>query len=164
MQTGEPRLRFREGEGESGRSMAPGLTRNSRYRARKWDAVPVRHGGPWEPPEPTWPEVIGWLGLWRCSAATSGRFRGETDAHPQRVCPADGHPWPPARVAGHAEADMAGVRLKVEVRGLDATLRGLDRLAAAGRDLTPAMRDIGEHLLRTTRDRFDTQEAADGTP
>ena len=59
---------------------------------------------------------------------------------------------------------MAGVRLKVEVRGLDATLRGLDRLAAAGRDLTPAMRDIGEHLLRTTRDRFDTQEAADGTP
>ena len=49
---------------------------------------------------------------------------------------------------------MAGVRLKVEVHGLDYTLHRLDRLAAAGRDLTPAMRDIGEHLLSITRDHF----------
>ena len=29
----------------------------------------------------------------------------------------------------------------------------------AGRDLSPAMRAIGEHLLNTTQDRFDAERA-----
>ena len=42
--------------------------------------------------------------------------------------------------------------------------RALRRLIAAGRDMTPAMRDIGEHLLNTTRERFVDQKAPDGKP
>ena len=40
----------------------------------------------------------------------------------------------------------------------------LDRLKAATRDLRPAMRDIGEAMLNSTKARFDDQEAPDGTP
>ena len=43
-------------------------------------------------------------------------------------------------------------------------IEALTRLAAAGKDLTPAMREIGEHLLNTTRQRFSDEEAPDGTP
>ncbi len=33
----------------------------------------------------------------------------------------------------------------------------------AGRDLTPAMRAVGEHLLNSTREPFVDQKAPDGT-
>ena len=58
---------------------------------------------------------------------------------------------------------MTGVRIRVEVD--DRQVRAaLNRLLAAGRDMTPFMRDIGEHLLNTTRERFVDQQAPDGTP
>ena len=58
---------------------------------------------------------------------------------------------------------MPGVT--IEVTFDDAKVRAaLNRLIAAGRDLTPLMREIGEHLLTTTRERFVTQTAPDGTP
>ena len=58
---------------------------------------------------------------------------------------------------------MPGVT--IEVTFDDAKVRAaLNRLVAAGRDLTPLMREIGEHLLTTTRERFVTQTAPDGTP
>lgn len=58
---------------------------------------------------------------------------------------------------------MAGIRIRVEVD--DKQVRtALNRLLAAGRDMTPLMRDIGEHLLNTTRERFVDQKAPDGTP
>ena len=58
---------------------------------------------------------------------------------------------------------MAGVRIHVTLD--DAPVRdALDRLSRASTDLTPLMRDIGEHLLNTTRERFVEQKAPDGTP
>ena len=58
---------------------------------------------------------------------------------------------------------MAGVQLRVEID--DTEVRAaLHRLASAGHDLTPVMRDIGEHLLGITRERFRAEEAPDGTP
>ena len=39
--------------------------------------------------------------------------------------------------------------------GLDTAQKQLGALAAAGRDLTPVMRDIGKYLLRSTKDRFN---------
>ena len=58
---------------------------------------------------------------------------------------------------------MAGVQLRVELDDKQAQA-ALKMLAAAGGDMTPAMRDIGEHLLNTTRERFNAEEAPDGTP
>ena len=53
----------------------------------------------------------------------------------------------------------------IEVTFDDAKVqRALRRLIAAGSDMTPAMRDIGEHLLNTTRERFVDQKAPDGKP
>ena len=58
---------------------------------------------------------------------------------------------------------MAGAR--IEITFDDAAARAaLDRLLAPGTDRTPLMRDIGEHLLNTTRERFSAEKAPDGTP
>ena len=58
---------------------------------------------------------------------------------------------------------MAGVTIRVTIDDSE-VVAALDRLAAAGRDLTPAMRDVGEHLLNSTRERFRTETAPDGAP
>ena len=58
---------------------------------------------------------------------------------------------------------MAGVRIRIELDD-DEVRAALNRLIAAGTDMTPLMRDIGEHLLNTTRERFVDQTAPDGTP
>ena len=58
---------------------------------------------------------------------------------------------------------MAGARITVEFDDAEVR-RALDRLLNAGADLRPVMEDIGEYLLRTTRDRFDAEEGPDGTP
>ena len=58
---------------------------------------------------------------------------------------------------------MAGATIRIEFDDREAQ-EALDKLIAAGTDLTPLMRDIGEHLLNTTRERFVTQTAPDGTP
>ena len=58
---------------------------------------------------------------------------------------------------------MAGA--KIEVTFEDSEIRhALNRMASRARDMTPLMRDIGEHLLTTTRERFVDQESPDGTP
>ena len=58
---------------------------------------------------------------------------------------------------------MAGARIRIEID--DAQARAaLDRLAKAGTDLTPAMKEIGETLINSTRQRFFDHEAPDGTP
>ena len=59
---------------------------------------------------------------------------------------------------------MPGARLTIDAAGLAQTRKRLGALAAAGRDLTPLMRDIGEYLLRATKDRFAEQKAPDGAP
>ena len=58
---------------------------------------------------------------------------------------------------------MPGATLHVEVD--DARVGAtLDRLKEAGADLRPVMEDVGEYLLRTTRERFRDQEDPDGSP
>ena len=52
----------------------------------------------------------------------------------------------------------------VELIGAEKVRRRLDKLVRAGQDAAPLMRDIGEHVLTSTRDRFDSQTAPDGTP
>ena len=59
---------------------------------------------------------------------------------------------------------MPGARLKVELTGIEDAERRLRALAEAGHDLTPAMRDIGEYLVRTTKDRFADERGPDGAP
>ena len=57
---------------------------------------------------------------------------------------------------------MAGARIELTVD--DAEVQAaLAKLTAAVKDTTPLMRDIGEHLLNSTRERFRTQTAPDGT-
>ena len=59
---------------------------------------------------------------------------------------------------------MPGARLTVELTGIGEAERRLRALADAGHDLTPAMRDIGEYLVRTTKDRFADERGPDGAP
>lgn len=56
---------------------------------------------------------------------------------------------------------MAGARVE-----LDATeaLEGLTELLGRIADPEPAFAELGEHLLISTRERFDAQQAPDGTP
>ena len=58
---------------------------------------------------------------------------------------------------------MAGSSIEVTFDDAE-VLKAVNRLVAAGKDLAPAMRDIGEHLLNTTRQRFTDEEGPDGTP
>ena len=59
---------------------------------------------------------------------------------------------------------MTGASMKVEVIGEAKVRRRLDNLVRAGRDAAPLMRDIGEHVLNATRDRFDSMTDPDGDP
>ena len=59
---------------------------------------------------------------------------------------------------------MPGASMKVEMIGAEKVRRRLDELVRDGQDATPLMRDIGEHVLNATRDRFDSQTDPDGNP
>ena len=59
---------------------------------------------------------------------------------------------------------MTGARITVKVEGIGAGRERLRALIAAGHDATPLMRDIGEGLLNSTRERFRTEAAPDGKP
>ena len=51
---------------------------------------------------------------------------------------------------------MPGASMKVELVGAEKVRRRLDELVRDGQGATPLMRDIGEHVLNATRDRFDS--------
>lgn len=53
--------------------------------------------------------------------------------------------------------------IKIEIDDRE-VLAALQRLAAAGSDLTPVYQDIGEYLVDATKRRFAAGEAPDGTP
>ena len=57
---------------------------------------------------------------------------------------------------------MAGAHLDIDVIGLDRVQRVLGRLSEASQDVDPILRDIGEHLLTSTKDRFSDEEGPDG--
>jgi phage virion morphogenesis protein len=60
---------------------------------------------------------------------------------------------------------MAGASLHIDIAVNDTDIQSrLQQLKARMGDLKPAFRDIGEHLLNSTRARFQSQTAPDGTP
>ncbi len=59
---------------------------------------------------------------------------------------------------------MAGSSLRLDFVGLDEAGQRLGALAAAGQDLTPVFADIGEYLVRTTKERFRDQKDPTGKP
>jgi phage virion morphogenesis protein len=58
---------------------------------------------------------------------------------------------------------MAGASIQIEIDDRE-VLAALQRLVDAGRDLKPAFEQIGEYLDLAHRQRWDRQEAPDGTP
>ncbi len=54
-------------------------------------------------------------------------------------------------------------RIRVELIGFDGLDVRVRNLLRAGEDLSPAMRDIGEALVNSTRDCFRSQAAPDGS-
>ncbi|HRD49777.1 MAG TPA: phage virion morphogenesis protein [Candidatus Contendobacter sp.] len=61
---------------------------------------------------------------------------------------------------------MAGAALDLQltIRNAAEVKAAFERLDAALTDLTPAFQDIGEALLNSTRERFRSQTAPDGSP
>jgi phage virion morphogenesis protein len=57
---------------------------------------------------------------------------------------------------------MAGIEIRFEID--DRLGEALGRLLAAGTDLTPAMKDIANHLEAATRLRFEAERAPGGQP
>jgi phage virion morphogenesis protein len=55
---------------------------------------------------------------------------------------------------------MAQIQITITDDQLQAALGGI---ADRATDLTPALKDLGEHLVRKTRQRFNTSTAPDGT-
>ncbi|MCW8855957.1 MAG: phage virion morphogenesis protein [Kangiella sp.] len=58
---------------------------------------------------------------------------------------------------------MAGVRYHIAVDSIDA-ITGFQKLIERAEDLEPVLREIGEHLLLSTDERFDAAESPDGQP
>ncbi len=59
---------------------------------------------------------------------------------------------------------MPGASMKVEMIGAEKVRRRLDEIVRDSQDATPLMRDIGEHVLNATHDRFDSQTDPAGNP
>lgn len=60
---------------------------------------------------------------------------------------------------------MAGSQVKIEIKVTDDQITSaLQALQQRANNLTPVFKSIGEHLVRTTWERFDAQHAPDGTP
>ncbi len=52
--------------------------------------------------------------------------------------------------------------LTIQVQGLDTVQNQLLRLAQRGHNLTPLLKDMGEQVLNSTQERFDTSTDPDG--
>jgi phage virion morphogenesis protein len=55
---------------------------------------------------------------------------------------------------------MANITVRIDDAAIQ---RAMAQALSRANDLTPAMQDIGEHMLLATRDRFDTETAPDGS-
>ena len=53
--------------------------------------------------------------------------------------------------------------LIIDAKGIGEVQRRLDTLVRVGTDLSPAMRDIGEFLMQSTKDRFVEEEDPEGS-
>lgn len=59
---------------------------------------------------------------------------------------------------------MAGAHIDIDVIGLERVSRVIGRLIETSHDVDPILRDIGEHLLNSTRERFAAEAGPDGRP
>jgi len=57
---------------------------------------------------------------------------------------------------------MSGSFVSIDVLGEANIAKALNRLLAQGDDLSPAFRDIGEHLLESTQNRMSKELSPDG--
>ncbi|EOX1534567.1 phage virion morphogenesis protein [Vibrio cholerae] len=59
---------------------------------------------------------------------------------------------------------MAGVTLSINVSDVEAIRSHINQFAERGQNMSPALRDIGEHLLLSHHERWQQQQSPDGTP
>lgn len=59
---------------------------------------------------------------------------------------------------------MAGSFVQIKVTGANTIAKALNRLLKQSGDLSPALEDIGEYLVESTKQRFVDQQAPDGEP
>ena len=59
---------------------------------------------------------------------------------------------------------MAGAHIDIDIVGLELVQRVFARLSETAQDTDPILRDIGEHMLNSTKDRFATEAGPTGTP
>lgn len=59
---------------------------------------------------------------------------------------------------------MAGTFLKVSDAGTRSVRKALNEMLDNVSDITPALEDIGDYLVHSTKQRFVDQQAPDGTP
>ena len=59
---------------------------------------------------------------------------------------------------------MAGVHIRIETEGTDAITRALRRLIDASAEPDDMLREIGEYLLTSHKERFAAEQSPDGTP
>jgi phage virion morphogenesis protein len=57
---------------------------------------------------------------------------------------------------------MAGSFVSVDLLGEEAIARALNRLLSQSDDLSPALREIGEHMLESTQNRMSRELSPDG--
>jgi phage virion morphogenesis protein len=57
---------------------------------------------------------------------------------------------------------MAGSFVSVDVLGEEAIAKALNRLLSQSEDLSPALREIGEHMLESTQNRMSKELSPDG--
>ena len=59
---------------------------------------------------------------------------------------------------------MSGVSLQIDLQGEEAIATALANLAHRASHLEPALKDMGEHFMRSIDERFDAQKSPDGQP
>ena len=59
---------------------------------------------------------------------------------------------------------MAGINISIDEQALQSIHNKLNQLGRFSKDPSTALAQIGEYLKRSTRERFKTQTAPDGTP
>lgn len=59
---------------------------------------------------------------------------------------------------------MAGSFIKINVVGEGVINKALNKLLRQGSELNPVLAEIGEYLVDSTKERFDDQQAPNGTP
>lgn len=59
---------------------------------------------------------------------------------------------------------MTGIVIELDKKSVDSVLSAIDRLSVASSDLTPVWDDVGAYFESETAQRFQDEQAWDGTP